>query len=803
MRQSLPLLVALAISLNINSCTCKDKGQSSSSSDNEDPKNEVTNPITLALTSSNGSQLTGDTPLVLIIKNTGKQTIVPENLKLKILRGGTAKPCVEHEVSLSKQLLVGGQITETISIVPGVSKHITFTCQIIHKVGGQEKLVGEPLIVEWKSNDPMLQYDVTYDKNTAGMVCTIVKESTELIQGIELHAKSKTSGVKFNGQLLDKEQVIAIGDLQAEDKSINKKLGSFDFGNNQYAEFDCWLSYKGGSSEYAKKCVVFTAADVCLEITESYYDLEKNSIIYDIQNRGQDIAHDIKLHYMNISRDDVGSTALIGNGKEGTINLGNISGGSSIGGELGVEVKAAKKFKVALEIIYKDMVLDSLCIEVVLPNLKLVPTTPDFLVGTNKNIQFKMEEENNNPIDLDKLRILVKPENEDIKIFHQGNEVTKELLGTSLGSLSNPVQLSIEPGKATKTSIGIQLVYYGEVVGEKTFAWQDDVSQATKELFEAVNRGDVTKINELLKQGKVQANATDEQGEGFLWKATLNGNNEAVLALLKASDIDVNTRKADSSTNSYGYNLLQWYVEQRNITIVSELLSKGAKINEAMDDEIGYTPLHLAISNGDIQMLDLLLKVPSIKPNTPDKSGASPLHLAICRGNQEAIDKLLEEGADVNAVDNFGRTSLHMLVTYKGNQATIVKVLQKGADIRAVDNFGRTPLDMAIQKGDIATTKQLLSTPIKASMKGQVNLSDSCLNDMVEQGHTAAIERLVSLVGVNIQDSCGNTFLHYAVKQGDETIARWLFEKGADLDLKNNQKQSSKDWFELYCPCKE
>jgi len=802
LRQSLPLLVALAISLNINSCTCKDKGQSSSSSDNEDPKNEVTNPITLALTSGNGSQLIGDTPLVLIIKNTGKQPIIPKNLKLKILRGGTLKPCVEHEVLLSKQMLVGGQITETISIIPGMSKQITFTCQIIHQVGGQEKLVGEPLIVEWKSNEPLLKCDIAYDKNTGDMLCTIIKESTEPIKGIVLHCKGKTSGVKFNGQLLHEEQLIVIGDLQAGANSINKKIGNFDLGNNQYAEFDCWLSYTGGSSECAKKSVVFTAADVCLEISESYYDLEKNSIIYDIQNRGQDIAQDIKLHYRNISRDDVGSTVLVGNGKEGTINLGNISGGSSMGGELAVEMKSANKFKMALEVIYKDIVLHSLCIEVVLPKLKLVPTTSDFLVGINQNIQFKIEEENNIPIDLSNLSILVKPDNENIKIIHQGNEIKKVLLGASLGCIGNPVHLTIEPGKATKTSIGIQLVYCGNVVAEKSFTWQDDVSQATKEMFEAVNKGDVTKINELLSEREVQLNATDEEGEGLLWKATLNGNKEAVLALLNAPDIDINTRNNDSKSNLYGYNLLQWYVQQSDIAMVAELLNKGAKINDEMDDQMGYSPLHLAISNRDLKMLDLLLQVPSIQPNTPDKSGTSPLHLAICTGNQEAIDRLLAKGADVNAVDNFGRTPLHMLVTYKGNQETIDKLLKKGADVSAVDNFGRTPLAIAIQKGDTATIKQLISTSTKPSMKGEVNLSVSCLHDIVEQGHSAFIEQLISSVGVNIQDGCGNTFLHYAVKQGDETIARLLIEKGADLDLQNKQQESSKDWFGLYCPCK-
>lgn len=78
--QSLSLLVGLAISLNINSCACKDKNDASSSWDKEDthPKIEIPNPITLALTSVNGCQLTGNTPLVLIIKNTGKQPIIPK-----------------------------------------------------------------------------------------------------------------------------------------------------------------------------------------------------------------------------------------------------------------------------------------------------------------------------------------------------------------------------------------------------------------------------------------------------------------------------------------------------------------------------------------------------------------------------------------------------------------------------------------------------------------------------------------------------------------------------------------------------
>lgn len=719
---------------------------------------------------------------------------------MKILRGGTLKPCVEHEIFLSKQLLADEEITETISIAPGISKQITFTCQIVHQIGGQEKIIGDPLVVAWKSSEPLLNYDVVYDKNTGGLTCTVAKGSTEPLEGVELHYKCKTLGLKFHGQLLDQEQVIPIEDLPAQDKSVKKNLGTFDWGNNQYVEFDFWLFYKGGPNEYAKKSLVFTSADVCLEISELSYDLEKNHLIYRIQNKGQDLAQELKLHYTNTSRDDMGSTVLIGNDKEGTINLESIPGGGCINGALALETQSATKFKVGLKLLYKNMVLNSLCIDVILPKLRLLSTVSDFLIGANKTIQFKIKEENEAAIDLSRLSLVVKSADGGVKLFYQGAQITKELLATNLGGLDHPIEFSIESGEATQVSIEIQLVYYGKLAASQTFTWQHDVSQATKDLFEAIAWGAISKIGDLLQEGKVQINATHEEGEGFLWNAALNGNREAVLALLKAPDIDVNTKNTNSKSSSYGYSLLQLYVQQGDLVIVSELLGKGAKINDRVDDLMGYTSLHLAIANQDVKMLGLLLQDPSTNPNMPDKSGDTPLSLAICRENQEAIDQLIAKKADVNAVDNFGRSPLHMLISYQGKDETVRKLLQHGADVNAVDHFGRTPWELAIQKRNIATIKQLIATPIISTNQGSDDVSNSCLHAIVAAGDTATVEQIISLVGVNMQDGYGNTLLHYTVRQRDETIGSLLIEKGADRDLKNNQQQSSKDWFHIYFP---
>eukprot|EP00013_Stygamoeba_regulata_P003947 CAMPEP_0177635414 /NCGR_PEP_ID=MMETSP0447-20121125/3889_1 /TAXON_ID=0 /ORGANISM="Stygamoeba regulata, Strain BSH-02190019" /LENGTH=155 /DNA_ID=CAMNT_0019137201 /DNA_START=100 /DNA_END=567 /DNA_ORIENTATION=- len=85
------------------------------------------------------------------------------------------------------------------------------------------------------------------------------------------------------------------------------------------------------------------------------------------------------------------------------------------------------------------------------------------------------------------------------------------------------------------------------------------------------------------------------------------------------------------------------------------LLSAGHAVDEP--DAYGYTALHYACSNGDVQTVRFLL-TRGASPNAATSAGkVTPLHRAAMKGHVEIVGLLLNSGADAAAVDADGLTA--------------------------------------------------------------------------------------------------------------------------------------------------
>ena len=64
----------------------------------------------------------------------------------------------------------------------------------------------------------------------------------------------------------------------------------------------------------------------------------------------------------------------------------------------------------------------------------------------------------------------------------------------------------------------------------------------------------------------------------------------------------------------------------------------------------GFTPLHVACYNGNIDIVNSLLKYNS-SVNLCDTDGSTPLHAACINGNIDIVNSLLKCNSNVNLCD--------------------------------------------------------------------------------------------------------------------------------------------------------
>ena len=95
--------------------------------------------------------------------------------------------------------------------------------------------------------------------------------------------------------------------------------------------------------------------------------------------------------------------------------------------------------------------------------------------------------------------------------------------------------------------------------------------------------------------------------------------------------------------------------------IIELLIDSNANIEAANED--GYTPIHFAVTNKQLDVVKVLhgkgakLDI-SCLPDNPDK----PLHLAAKSGETKIVEYLVDSGADINARDDENRTPLFVAV---------------------------------------------------------------------------------------------------------------------------------------------
>jgi uncharacterized protein len=195
------------------------------------------------------------------------------------------------------------------------------------------------------------------------------------------------------------------------------------------------------------------------------------------------------------------------------------------------------------------------------------------------------------------------------------------------------------------------------------------------------------------------------------------------------------------------------------------LIKDKADVNAAESD--GTTPLHYAVYNDDVALVESLLKA-GAKPSLANKYGSTPLLEAAVRGNPVVIEKLLKAGADSNQGNADGQTAL--LIVARTSNVTVAKLLiSHGAQVNVTEHWhDQTPLMWAAAEKQPAMVKLLLDHGAKVDARSRLNQ----WTRMVTAEPRA-----------QMRDVGGFTPLLYAAREGCLECVKLLLASHADINL--------------------
>ncbi|GAB9464964.1 Tkl protein kinase [Globisporangium polare] len=262
------------------------------------------------------------------------------------------------------------------------------------------------------------------------------------------------------------------------------------------------------------------------------------------------------------------------------------------------------------------------------------------------------------------------------------------------------------------------------------------------------------------------------------------------------------------------------------------------------------TPLHLAAANDHEGAVRFLVDVVTARErdseeganegatiDVPGPRGQTPLILAAENGSLSAVKALVAAGASVNARTGSGLTAL-IGAAYVG-EIEIVRVLcENGADVNLATNTGVTPLHAAAEYGHVSLVEYLLEERQAAANFTWTGVS-SILAGPVMNGHLTvifvlvahgaqfeytggqwlsplhlaaqykqlgAVQLLLLATGMDVNAMNDNpedgvemrsTPLMVAAHRGYLDIVRSLCEKGADVELRDQEGRSALDLAQL------
>jgi ankyrin repeat protein/L-ascorbate metabolism protein UlaG (beta-lactamase superfamily) len=230
------------------------------------------------------------------------------------------------------------------------------------------------------------------------------------------------------------------------------------------------------------------------------------------------------------------------------------------------------------------------------------------------------------------------------------------------------------------------------------------IALPAQEIFDAVSKGDLVKVKELVGKNPKAVAETDNRGFTPLHYSAGTGN-VPITEFLLANNAILDAKNTAGQTPLFR---AIW----NQMATTNLLIDKGADIFLKSND--GLSPIDIAIA-AKKPIVEKMMPI-VLKTSTDKKTKESVLHRLALANYKELTKKMIFNGVDIFSKNENGGTLLHSVVI--GNLPDMaLELLDKGLSINEKDILGRTALHYALINNDVELTRLLISKGADVNVK--------------------------------------------------------------------------------------
>ena len=168
----------------------------------------------------------------------------------------------------------------------------------------------------------------------------------------------------------------------------------------------------------------------------------------------------------------------------------------------------------------------------------------------------------------------------------------------------------------------------------------------------------------------------------------------------------------------------------------------------------------------------VLEKLPDL--NVQDAKGKTPIISAVENNFLYGVEQLLKNGANLHINDQYGNNALHISIKLGYDNITKKLVESDNTIILDQNAKGQLPLYLALEKGDIAISKQLFSSEIAVN----------CLLEAIKYDYIKIAQNLINMTPeiVHIISTDEKSVLSFAIEKNALQITNLLLSYNAYLE---------------------